>query len=84
MTNIYIKNIPLEITSQNLEALFQQYGTVTLAQIIFDRHSGYSRGFGFVEMNDDTEAHNSISNLNGSLLLDQVLQVLESKPEVKR
>ena len=54
--NIYVGNLPWETTPDDLLALFQQHGAVARTQVITDRETGRSRGFGFVEMNDDAEA----------------------------
>lgn len=64
-TNIYVGNLPFSTNSTDLEELFAEYGSVDRAQVISDRETGRSRGFGFVEMADDTEAQNAIEGLNG-------------------
>lgn len=63
--NIYVGNLTFNTTSADLEALFGRHGTVTKAQVISDRDSGRSRGFGFVEMSSADEAQAAISALNG-------------------
>jgi RNA recognition motif-containing protein len=65
-TNIFVGNLPFTTTSDNLEAMFAPYGTVSRAQVITDRDTGRSRGFGFVEMDDDAEAQAAIEALDGS------------------
>ncbi len=62
--NIYIGNLPFETNEQELTELFAEFGEVSSAKIITDRESGRSRGFGFVEMNDDV-AKKAIEELNG-------------------
>lgn len=62
--NIYIGNLPFETTGQELTELFAEFGEVISAKIITDRESGRSRGFGFIEMNDN-EANKAIEELNG-------------------
>jgi cold-inducible RNA-binding protein len=64
-TNIYVGNLTFDTDSAQLESLFGQYGEVTKAQVIADRDTGRSRGFGFVEMSNDEEAQAAISALNG-------------------
>ncbi len=64
-TNIYVGNLPFSTNSNELEELFAEYGSVERAQVISDRETGRSRGFGFVEMGDDTEAQNAIEAQNG-------------------
>jgi RNA recognition motif-containing protein len=63
--NIYVGNLTFSTTSADLEKLFGEHGTVTKAQVISDRDTGRSRGFGFVEMSSDAEAQKAISALNG-------------------
>ncbi len=53
--NLYVGNLPFNTTEQDLSQLFGQYGTVTKTQVIIDRETGRSRGFGFVEMSDGTD-----------------------------
>lgn len=64
-TNIYVGNLTFETTSADLQSLFAQYGEVGKAQVITDRDSGRSRGFGFVEMSASEAAQAAISGLNG-------------------
>ena len=64
--NIYVGNLPYNTTGDDLVELFQSYGTVTSGQVIIDKFSGRSRGFGFVEMPNDDEAQTAIDALNGS------------------
>lgn len=66
MTNIFVGNLPFSADSSELEELFARFGSVSRAQVITDRDTGRSRGFGFVEMDDDDEAQNAIDSLNGS------------------
>lgn len=65
-TNIFVGNLPFSTNSNDLEELFGQYGEVTRAQVISDRDTGRSRGFGFVEMDDDSEAQAAIEALDGT------------------
>ena len=82
--NIYVGNLVWECTADDLLALFQAHGTVARAQVITDRETGRSRGFGFVEMNDDGEAQKAIEALNGSEFKGRPLTVNEAKPREER
>ncbi len=64
-TNLYVGNLPFNTTSDQLEALFGEHGTVTRAQVVSDRETGRSRGFGFVEMESEAEAQAAIEAFNG-------------------
>jgi RNA recognition motif-containing protein len=64
-TNIYVGNLTFDTTSADLETLFSSHGSVEKAQVITDRDTGRSRGFGFVEMSSSEEANAAISALNG-------------------
>lgn len=66
MTNIFVGNLPFSANSSELEELFAPYGSVSRAQVITDRDTGRSRGFGFVEMDSEDEAQKAIDSLNGS------------------
>lgn len=65
-TNLFVGNLPFTASSSELEELFTQYGTVSRAQVITDRDTGRSRGFGFVEMDSAEEAQAAIDSLDGS------------------
>ena len=78
--NIYVGNLPYETTGDDLMQLFQGYGAVTSGQVIIDKFSGRSRGFGFVEMANDDEAHAAIEALNGSPFGSRPLTVNEARP----
>ncbi len=79
-TNIYVGNLPYDTTGDDLVGLFQQHGTVTSAQVIIDKFSGRSRGFGFVEMAEDQEAQAAIAALNGVPFGGRPLTVNEARP----
>ena len=64
--NIYVSNISWGLNSDDLRAIFEQHGQVSSANIIKDRETGKSRGFGFVEMDNDNEANSAIEALNGT------------------
>lgn len=79
--DIYVGNLPYQADDQKLQELFAQYGTVTSARVIVDKFSGESRGFGFVEMPDKTEALNAIQATNEQDFLGRNLRVNESQPK---
>jgi RNA recognition motif-containing protein len=80
--NLYVGNLPFTTTEQELSQLFGQYGTVTKAQVIQDRETGRSRGFGFVEMSSGTDE--AIQALNGADYQGRRLTVNEAKPREER
>lgn len=82
--NIYVGNLPYDTTGDDLVQLFQSYGTVTSGQVIIDKFSGRSRGFGFVEMANDDEAQAAIQALNGSSYGGRPLTVNEARPREER
>ena len=75
---IYVGNLPFSITETELRELFEQHGTVNSVKLITNPRTGRSRGFGFVEMDDD-EALTSIKSLDGSDLSGRALRVSEAK-----
>ena len=79
--NIYVTNIPFKATDADLKELFQQYGEVTSAKIIIDKETQRSRGFGFVEMPDNTAARKAMTTLNGSNFQGKDLTVNEARPK---
>jgi RNA recognition motif-containing protein len=82
--NIYVGNLVWECTADDLLALFQEHGQVTRAQVITDRETGRSRGFGFVEMDNDGEAQKAIDALNGAEFNGRPLTVNEARPREDR
>jgi RNA recognition motif-containing protein len=78
--NIYIGNLSREVTEDELRKAFEAFGQVTSVNIIKDRYSGESRGFGFVEMPTKTEAQAAINGLNGTSLKERTLSVSEARP----
>src|SRR5579863_5897371 len=84
MKNIYVGNLSFQTTEQDLEAAFSAYGQVERAQLVKDRDTGKSRGFGFVEMADDAGADRAIEALNGSQLDGRSLTVNEARPREAR
>lgn len=81
---LYVGNLTYDTDSSALEALFKPYGTVESAEVIADRDSGRSKGFGFVEMSTDQEAQAAISALNGKDNGGRALTVNEAKPRESR
>ncbi|HMP01421.1 MAG TPA: RNA-binding protein [Gemmatales bacterium] len=82
--NIFVGNLPWETTADDLLALFQERGKVARAQVIIDRETGRSRGFGFVEMDDDSEALAAIDVMNGFAYKGRNLTVNEARPREPR
>ena len=78
--NIYIGNMSFETTEDQLRQAFEGYGEVSTVNIIADKYSGESKGFGFVEMSIKSEAISAISGLNGQELDGRTLNVNEAKP----
>lgn len=78
--NIYVGNLSWSMTDEDLTNLFTQYGSVTSGKILKDKISGRSKGFGFVEMEDDEAARNAIANLNEQEVMGRKLIVNESQP----
>lgn len=79
--NIYVANIPFKSTDADLKELFQQHGEVTSAKIVIDKLTNRSRGFGFVEMPDNSAAKKAIDDLNGSDFEGKTLVVNEARPK---
>ena len=78
--NIYVGNLNYKVDENDLEDIFQDYGTVSSSRIITDKFSGKSKGFGFVTMENQDEAKKAISELNGAEFEDRDLIVNEAKP----
>ena len=81
---LYVGNLPYDTQDADLEQLFSQHGTVESAQVIMDRMSGRSKGFGFIEMSNDQEAQSAIDALNGKDYGGRALTVNEAKPREDR
>ena len=81
---LYVGNLSYGVTSSELEQLFGQYGTVQSAQVIQDRETGRSKGFGFVEMGSDSEAQAAIQGLNEQQHQGRPLAVNEARPREDR
>ena len=82
--NIFVGNLSFSTTGEDLRAAFAKFGAVESAQVIMDRQTGRSRGFGFVEMPDDGEAQSAVSAMNGTDLADRPLTVNEARPRAPR
>ncbi len=78
--NIYVGNLSFEVTKQDLQQAFEAFGQVESVNIIKDRFSGESKGFGFVEMPAKGEAESAINDLNGKELKGRALKVSEARP----
>ena len=81
---LYVGNLPYTVTSSDLEQMFAPHGTVQSAEVINDRATGRSKGFGFVEMSSDAEAQAAITALNGQDQGGRPLTVNEAKPRESR
>ena len=83
-TKLYVGNLSFSTTTQDLETMFGELGTVQSANLIEDRETGRSRGFGFVEMSSAEEANAAIASLNGKEVDGRALTVNEAKPREDR
>lgn len=79
--NIYVGNLDFKTKESELEVIFTEFGAVSTAKIINDKFSGRSKGFGFIEMDDDAAATLAIQKLNGSMFGTRALIVNEAKPK---
>jgi RNA recognition motif-containing protein len=83
-SKLYVGNLSYETTSSDLQQLFAQHGAVTSAELISDRETGRSKGFGFVQMGSEGEAQAAITALNGQQVGGRALTVNEAKPRENR
>ena len=83
-TKLYVGNLSFNTSTEDLEKMFAEFGTVQSTNIIEDRETGRSRGFAFVEMSNDEEAQNAITALNGKEIDGRALLVNEAKPRENR
>ena len=83
-TKLYVGNLAFQTTSQDLQELFGQAGTVESASVVEDRDTGRSRGFGFVEMSTPEEANAAIEQFNGKEVDGRALKVNEARPRENR
>jgi len=81
---LYVGNLGYDVSSSDLEALLSPHGTIQSAEVIMDRSTGQSKGFGFVEMGSDAEAQAAIAALDGKDHGGRALKVNEAKPRAPR
>src|SRR5579864_1735647 len=82
--NLYVGNLSYNVTSADLEKIFSQYGTVKSAQVVTDKYTSRSKGFGFVEMNDSAQAKAAIEGLNRKENDGRCMTVNEARPREQR
>ena len=82
--NIYVGNLSYNVTEDSLKEMFTEFGEVESAKIIMDRYTNRSKGFGFVEMPDNSEADQAIKALNGKMIDGRNIKVNQAKPGGKR
>ncbi len=80
MKNIYVGNLPMDLTEDELRELFVEFGDIESSSIIKDKFTGQSRGFGFVKMSNDEEAEAAISGVDGKNVKGNTLRVNEARP----
>ena len=83
-SKLYVGNLSYNTTSSDLEQLCSPHGTVQSAEVIADRDSGRSKGFGFVEMSSDAEAQAAIAGVNGQQVAGREVNVSEARPREER
>src|SRR5918992_3350769 len=83
-SKLYVGGLPYSVTEGRLQEIFSAHGTVESANVISDKFTGQSRGFGFVEMSSSSEAQKAIESLNGTQLDGRTLTVNEAKPMARR
>jgi RNA recognition motif-containing protein len=81
--NIYVSNLSFNVQDEDLREFFAPYGEISSAKVIFDRESGRSKGFGFVEMSDDAAALKAIKELDGGAVDGRTIRVMEARPKEK-
>jgi RNA recognition motif-containing protein len=82
--NIYVSNLGFNVQDEDLKGFFSPYGEVTSAKVIMDKITGKSRGFGFVEMPDDTAAKKAITELDDATVDGRTVKVVEARPKEDR
>ena len=80
MTNIYVGNLSYQVTNNELQQTFEQFGEVSSANVVMDKFTGRSKGFGFVEMPDPASAGEAIKRLDGQSLQGRNVRVNEARP----
>ncbi len=83
MKNIFVSNLSFRIDDEDLRHAFSEYGSIRSAKVITDKFSGKSRGFGFVEMENDEEAERAITELNNAEFDGKVITVSEARPRTE-
>ena len=81
--NIYVGNLSFKVSDQELMEVFEQFGDVTSYKVIKDRETGRSKGFGFVEMENDSEAQAAINKLDGTEINGRTVKVNKAQPKEK-
>jgi RNA recognition motif-containing protein len=81
---LHVGNLPYSVQEETLRSAFSQFGTVESARVIFDRETGKSKGFGFVEMSTEDEATQAIEQLNGTPMEGRNISVSEARPPAPR
>ena len=82
--NIFVAKLDYSTSDDTVRSLFEEFGAVESVKIIMDKYTGRSKGFGFVEMTDDTEAQNAINELNNSVVDGRNIVVKQSEPRENR
>ena len=82
--NIYVGNLPYNLSEEELQNVFAEYGAIDKVTIIMDRETGQSKGFGFIEMTNDEEAERAIEALNGAELKGRSMKVNQARPRPER
>lgn len=82
--NIYVSNLSFNVTNEDLEGFFAEYGEVSSARVITDKFTSKSRGFGFVEMPNDEAARKAIAELDGGVVEGRTIKVTEARPREER
>lgn len=81
---LYVGNLPFSVQEQDLKSFFSSYGSVSKVEVITDRETGRSKGFGFVEISNEDEANQAIEDLNGKDLGGRAVIVNEARPRENR
>lgn len=84
MKKLYVGNLPYSVTKEDLKEMFSEYGSVSETFLIEDRAAGRSKGFGFVEMEDDSEADKAIKEMDGKSIQGRNIRVNEAQPRGER
>ena len=82
--NIYVSNLSFNVQDEDLRSYFAEYGEVSSAKVITDKFTQRSKGFGFVEMPDDTAAQKAMTELNGTMADGRAIKLSEARPKTDR